>query len=158
MKYSLIIFFCVFTPGCGAQKPAGYKKEQVPVTKLTGTWIMQKRNGEITGETWVKINDSSLSGKSFWVKAGDTTLLETVDIVKEANDIYYIPVVSGQNEDRPVRFKLSGIKGTAYIFENQEHDFPKRIVYDFTGTKTLHAYIDDGTEKKRRHYYYKRKP
>lgn len=129
----------------------------IPFTQLAGTWIMEKKNGTIMGETWWKKDDNSMNGKSFLIKNGDTTLLETVDLLKEGNDIFYIPVAFGQNDDKPVRFKLTAVKESAYIFENPAHDFPKRIVYDFTDSNELHAYIDDGTEKKRQHYYYKKR-
>jgi hypothetical protein len=94
--------------------------------------------------------------ESFMIKHGDTTILETVELVKEGNAVFYIPVAYGQNDDKPVRFALTGITASAYTFENREHDFPKRIVYDFISSGTLHAYIDDGTEKKRQHYHYKK--
>ena len=95
-------------------------------------------------------------GKSYMVEGSDTTMLETVNLIKEGDDIFYIPVAFGQNDDKPVRFKLTGVNGTAYTFENPDHDFPKRIVYDFIGADTLHAYIDDGTDKKRQYYNYKK--
>ena len=45
-----------------------------------------------------------------------------------------------------------------FVFENPEHDFPKRIVYKLITTDSLHAYIDDGKEdsKKKQNFYYKR--
>lgn len=106
------------------------------------------------GETWISISDSSMYGKSFLITNSDTTLLEKVDLVKEGNDIFYIPVAFGQNGDQPVRFKLTSTTGDVYVFENAAHDFPKRIVYDFTKAGSIHAYIDDGTNAKRQHYYY----
>lgn len=127
-----------------------------PFEKLTGTWLMERKNGTVMGETWEQKNMNTIKGKSFLIKHGDTTLLETVTLVKEGNDIFYIPVAYGQNDDKPVKFKLTSVKKGEYIFENPAHDFPKRIVYDFTSSNTLHAYIDDGTEIKRQHYHYQK--
>lgn len=31
-----------------------------------------------------------------------------------------------------------------FVFENPEHDYPKRIVYKVIGSDSLHAFIDDG--------------
>jgi hypothetical protein len=153
MKQVFALFFCCLVLSCTAQQ----KKQLIPFQKLVGNWIMEKNDGTIMGETWIKKNDKELRGQSFMIQNGDTTILEIVDLVKKGNDIFYIPVAYGQNDDKPVSFKLTTIKATAYFFENPAHDFPKRIVYDFTGSNTLHAYIDDGTDKKRQHYYYKKK-
>lgn len=151
MKYCFVLIILLWSLFTTAQQAT------IPFTQLTGTWIMEKKNGTIMGETWWKKDDNSMSGESFLIKKGDTTILETVDLLKEGNDIFYVPVAFGQNDDKPVRFKLTAVTASAYIFENPAHDFPKRIVYDFTDSETLHAYIDDGTEKKRQHYYYKKK-
>jgi Domain of unknown function (DUF6265) len=139
---------------CMALSATAQQKNEIPFEKLTGNWTLTRPSGTIMGETWATKSGDEMNGKSFMVKKGDTTLLETVQLIKKGNDIFYIPVANGQNDDKPVPFKLTAVKGTAYIFENPEHDFPKRIVYDFTSNTTLHAYIDDGTEKKRQDYYY----
>jgi 2-iminobutanoate/2-iminopropanoate deaminase len=131
-------------------------KTAIPFEKFTGTWSLINKKGELMGETWIKKDGSSIAGKSYMVKSADTTMLETVDLVKEGGDIFYIPVAYGQNDDKPVRFKLTSCTGSVYTFENPEHDFPKRIVYDFISNDELYAYIDDGTENKRQHYNYKR--
>jgi 2-iminobutanoate/2-iminopropanoate deaminase len=128
----------------------------IPFEKLTGTWTMINKKGNLMGETWKKKNDYSMIGKSYMVKGADTTILETVDLLQDGTDMFYIPVAFGQNDDKPVRFKLTSCTGTVYTFENPAHDFPKRIVYNFISNNELHAYIDDGSENKRQHYHYKK--
>lgn len=156
MKHIFTTILSLFAFSAIAQQPEP-KKKAVPVKELTGTWIMEKKNGVIIGETWIAKDNNHIMGKSYLIKNGDTTILETVDLVKEGDDIFYIPVAYGQNDDKPVRFKLVAVDSTAYVFENPEHDFPKRVVYDFTGSDALHAYVDDRTENKRQHFYYKKK-
>ncbi len=156
MRLLLIATACMLMCIAGAQQPAAKKTISMPFEKLSGTWIMTKKDGTIVGETWLKKDNNSMTGKSFMIQNGDTTILETVELIKEGKYIFYIPVAYGQNDDKPVRFKLTSINASGYIFENAEHDFPKRIVYSFTSSNTLHAYIDDGTDKKRQHYYYKK--
>lgn len=153
MRYLIAITICFLSFAVSAQQ----KETSVLFEKLTGTWSMEKKNGTSMGETWEQKDVNTMKGKSFLIENGDTTLLETVDIIKEGNEIFYIPVAYGQNDDKPVSFKLTSVKTGEYIFENPLHDFPKRIVYDFTSNNTLHAYIDDGTEKKRQQYHYKKK-
>ncbi len=151
MRYIFTLTICLLAATSFAQQ-----KNSLPFKELTGTWTMINKKGNLVAEVWVKKDDNSMAGKSYMVKGSDTMMLEKVDLIKEGDDIFYIPVAFGQNEEKPVRFKLTGINGTAYTFENPEHDFPKRIVYDFTGSDTLHAYVDDGTDKKRQHFNYKK--
>lgn len=153
MKYFFIVAANFFLLSAAAQKEIA-----IPFEKLTGQWLSEKNaHGTVMGEIWEKKDEKSMKGKSFMIKNNDTTILETVELIKEGSDIFYIPVAFGQNDDKPVRFKLTSVNNTAYIFENPEHDFPKRIVYDFLKNKTLHAYIDDGTQNKRQHYNYHKK-
>ena len=151
MKY--ILAFTIFM---SVRTVSAQQKISLPFKELTGTWTLINKKGNLMAEEWIKKDDNSMIGKSYMVKSGDTVMLEKVDLVKEGDDIFYIPVAYGQNEDKPVRFKLTSAKDAVYIFENPAHDFPKRIVYDFSVNNALHAYIDDGTENKRQHYNYKK--
>jgi hypothetical protein len=151
MKYIFTLTICLMTATVFAQQ-----KVSLPFNELAGTWTMINKKGNLMAEAWIKKDDNSMTGKSYMVKGSDTIMLEKVELVKEGDDIFYIPVAYGQNDDKPVRFKLTSVKGGEYIFENPDHDFPKRIVYDFISSNTLHAYIDDGTDKKRQHYNYKK--
>lgn len=152
MKYILTAIIMGFFLRASAQQAV------IPFEKLNGTWTMTTPKGNLIAEVWQKKDDKSMKGKSYMVKGVDTTILETVDWVKEGEDMFYIPVAAGQNDDKPVRFKLTSFNGNVYTFENPAHDFPKRIVYDFTNKEALHAYVDDGTDKKRRHFNYKKQP
>lgn len=108
---------------------------------LQGTWSMQTRRGVIN-ESWEKTNDSVYSGKSYRVVNTDTMLLETVQLVKKGNDIFYIPVVTGQNQGQAVSFRLITADRNTFTFDNPEHDFPQRVIYQLTGNNTLQARIE----------------
>lgn len=135
---------------------ASAQQATLPFDKLSGTWTMTTKKGNLMAEVWYKKDENTMKGKSYMVKGADTTVLETVDWVREGDRMFYIPVTAGQNEEKPVRFTLTSCNGNVYTFENSAHDFPKRIVYDFISKEELHAYIDDGTDKKRQHYHYKK--
>lgn len=129
---------------------------QWPGQLIEGTWIMTTKNGAI-GETWKKINDTYYQSKGFMVKEKDTIITEQVTLQKTAAGIFYTSTVEDQNHKQPIAFKLTSSNNNTFIFENPVHDFPKRIVYEFTGNDALHAYIDDGaTGNKRQHFYYKK--
>ena len=69
----------------------------------------------------------------------------------------YTSTVEDQNKQQPIAFKMTKAEGNMFVFENPQHDFPKRIVYKLITTDSLHAFIDDGTEAgKKQNFYYKR--
>ncbi|MFT3682033.1 MAG: DUF6265 family protein [Ferruginibacter sp.] len=122
---------------------------------LEGTWLMATKTG-FTGETWKKIDENYYQSTGFIVKGHDTIITEKVALQRITGGIYYISTVENQNNKEPVSFKLTSSVNNIFTFENPAHDFPKRIVYAFTDTVTLHAYIDDGTGNKRQDYYFKK--
>ena len=127
-----------------------------PGQLIEGTWIMPTKNGAI-GETWKKVNEAYYQNKGFMVKGKDTIITEQVALRKTVEGVFYTSTVADQNNKQPVPFKLSSASNNIFIFENREHDFPKRIVYEFTDNTTLHAYIDDGaTTKNRQDFYFKK--
>jgi len=96
---------------------------------MAGTWKINAGSGLIV-EQWQIINDSTLSGKSMFVKNGtDTIPQETIELAYRSGSWYYIPTVNNQNNALPVQFKVFFLKGTEFISENPAHDFPQRIAY-----------------------------
>jgi 2-iminobutanoate/2-iminopropanoate deaminase len=139
-----------------AQLPETNSNNTWPGQLIEGTWMMPNKNGAI-GETWKKISENYYQNKGFIIKGKDTIRTEQVALRKTADGIFYTSTVEDQNNKQPVSFKLSSACNNIFIFENREHDFPKRIVYEFTDSTTLHAYIDDGIKgKKRQDFYYKK--
>jgi hypothetical protein len=90
------------------------------------------------------------------IKGTDTTINERVALTRTKKDVFYTSTVEDQNDKKPVAFKLTSANGNVFVFENPEHDFPKRIVYHLVSSDSLHAYTDDGMEgtKKIQHFYY----
>lgn len=96
---------------------------------MAGTWKINAGSRTII-EQWQIINDSTLSGKSYFVKNGkDTIPQETIELAFRNGDWFYIPAVKNQNNAQPVYFKVIFLKGTEFISENPAHDFPQRIAY-----------------------------
>lgn len=100
-----------------------------PFSWLEGNWRINTGKG-ILVESWKRINDSTLSGASFFIRGGkDTIPQETIELSLRNGNWNYIPVAKGQNNDQPVVFVVIFQKGTEFIAENKAHDFPQRIVY-----------------------------
>ncbi|HEY0356451.1 MAG TPA: hypothetical protein VGC29_09615, partial [Flavisolibacter sp.] len=72
----------------------------------------------------------TMMGKGFRIVEQDTLPLETVILKFVNGTISYNPTVPDQNEGKEVSFILNEIKEGQYIFQNPEHDFPKKIQYE----------------------------
>jgi hypothetical protein len=96
---------------------------------LAGTWTLNTDRGMLV-EKWIVLNDSTVIGRSVLVKAEkDTILQESLRLSNQNGAWHFTSTVEGQNNNRPVTFKLVFLKGTEFICENTKHDFPQRIAY-----------------------------
>lgn len=120
--YLTICLVCLLSTALIAQK------NSTP-TWLAGTWKINTGNGSIV-EQWKVLNDSTLQGKSMFVKtAGDSALQETLVLSYRKGEWNYTSTVVGQNNNLPVSFKIIFMGRTEFISENKTHDFPQRISY-----------------------------
>ncbi len=156
MKRSLFVYLLVLVSSQAIAQDAGasFKK----LTALQGTWSMESRKG-VLYETWRQVNDSSLAGRSYrLLNNNDTLLIEEVQILKKGNDIFYIPIVQDQNNRQPVLFKLLKTDANSFSFDNPQHDYPQRIIYELPTNDAMHARIEgmDMGSYKNSDFYYKR--
>jgi hypothetical protein len=145
-KLIVIIILSVFSSRAGAQTFS-----MTDAKWLIGKWENQTQRGRMV-EEWTRTNDSVFSARSYMINAQDTILLESVQLKKEGNELFYIPTVKGQNNEQPVRFKLSAMKAGSMVFENPAHDFPQKISYTLLDKDSLMAEISgivNGVERKR---------
>ena len=131
----LCIFFVALISGCGRNHPDFTKFK-----RLQGSWVYASEKGNVI-EAWEWVNDSLLKGKGLMVKDADTTITEYLEIQYSGKDIYYVPVVTDQNEGKPVFFRLTSVADDRYQFENPEHDFPTKIIYQLKGNDSLQVTI-----------------
>lgn len=117
--------------------------EQKPIgvaAWLIGTWENRTSQGSFY-ETWTKVNDSELSGKSYAIKEKDTVVFETIRLIAKNDSLFYIPTVKNQNSNLPVQFKQKIITNHQLVFENLKHDFPQTIAYTRIGRDSLVAVV-----------------
>lgn len=123
---------------------------------LIGTWENKTPRGSIY-ETWIKTNHKKLSGKSYILKEKDTIVFETIELVQQEGNLFYIPTVKNQNGGLPVRFAARKISENQLIFENMQHDFPQTISYMKTGANSLLAEISGSKNGKERNQFFSMK-
>lgn len=123
-------------------------KQQVSIADLS--WLMGTRTTEqenmLIYESWEKTNDELLSGRSYYTENGDTMLLETIEIKQIDGELFYCPSVANQNEGKAAQFKLTSNNPNELVFENPDHDFPKKIVY-IKENNNINAWIEGDGKK-----------
>mgnify|MGYP003597430084 CR=1 FL=1 len=103
-KIMFILFVFSLT---GFQKPSDLNEKMKPFTWMLGDWAMYTGSGTIT-ESWKMKNDSTYEGESMMIKNnGEVKPFEDIQLVYRNHEYYYIPVTAGQNDEKPVPFKLT---------------------------------------------------
>ena len=146
MAKQIIIFFLQFLlllPAYSQEYEDNIDMQKVEW--LIGTWVQETKKGAVY-ESWSLQNDSALLGRSYKINQQDTIIFETIRLVHESGKLYYVPVVSNQNQGKPVRFALVKLTDTEMVFTNPAHDFPQIIQYKQQGKDALLAEIR-GTNK-----------
>jgi hypothetical protein len=118
-----------------------------------GKWIMDTNKAEIY-EEWIVSGETELTGKSFSIEAGDEYVSEILYLKKFGEQWAYVAVPEGQSI---TLFALVEYTPKKFIFENKEHDFPQRIIYEFHKDGKLTAAIE-GTvngENKRKEFSFR---
>lgn len=135
MKKLLTILFLV--PVCIASGQSDIPKF------LEGTW--KTESGE-NYEQWNVLNDNTMKGFSCKMQNGKIVVSEYLDIYKTASEVIYTATVLNQNQGRGIDFKLTK-SDSVFIFENPNHDFPKKIVYKKLSDSELLVQVSDGIQK-----------
>jgi hypothetical protein len=93
-----------------------------------------------SGEHWLPLAGGTLLGVSRTVKQGMTIEFEFMQIGTMANGgLAFTAMPSGQ---RATVFPLLRLAEAEVVFENPEHDFPQRVIYQREGTAKLRARIE----------------
>lgn len=152
MKH-LIPFYCIVLifVSCLNNKEAG---TSLPVTAdtlawIVGVWQSDPEDG-LYVEQWQRENSSLYTGTAFMIRGTDTLFSERLEIRMLNDSLFYIPVVSGQNEGKPVRFLLKEVSRNRVVFQNLLHDFPQSITYESNQADSLHAWIEGAEQGKYR--------
>lgn len=138
MKTVSLVLLAVF--GVSAGLSADLRGAPDRTNWLIGTWETRSPRGSLF-EEWSRLNKDELSGRSYFIRDGDTVVVETIRLVSEGENLFYIPTVRDQNDGLPVRFSLRSISDTSFVFENPSHDYPQRISYTRISADSLIAEI-----------------
>jgi len=111
--------------------------------KLQGNWI------GLTGrEEWTKVEDEMvIEGISFYnvsyEEFGTNEMPNEHSVIVYDNDMW-VYIATPLEADKSTTFVCTKSSANEWIFENPQHDFPKRIIYRFLSDEQLETTIDAG--------------
>ena len=140
MKKYLLGISCVIllSAGIGAQENS---PEMWKLGFISGCWKGGDK-GMTLEEQWTRPAGQSMLGVGRTIRDGKTEFYEFLQIRERSDGIFYIAEPNG---GKAVSFKLVKVNDSQAIFENPEHDFPQRIVYQRTIDGSILASLE-GTE------------
>jgi hypothetical protein len=89
---------------------------------LTGCWS----NGAGIDENWMKPAGDTMFGSNRVVKNGKTQGFEFMRLREGDDGVFFTAWLAGQDE---TSFRLISWAGGRFVFENPQHDFPQRVIY-----------------------------
>ncbi|HEX6046032.1 MAG TPA: DUF6265 family protein [Pyrinomonadaceae bacterium] len=124
------------------------------VSWIAGDWQTPSGGRSQMEEHWTKPAGGSMMGMSRTVAGDKTVEFEYLRIEQRADGVYYVahPKARCPSTD----FKLTRASATEAVFENPQHDFPKRIIYRKTAGDSLTASIDAGEGTKSMSFAFKK--
>jgi hypothetical protein len=123
------------------------------ISWIAGDWQTAPGGRRQIEEHWTAVAGGSMMGVSRTVAGDKTVEFEYLRIEQRADAIYYVahPKARCPGTD----FKLTRASATEAVFENPQHDFPKRIIYRKTD-EGLTASIDAGEGSKAMSFVFKK--
>ena len=145
---SLVVFLAFILTNASTQTPT-----LADLAWMAGDWQTTVGRRQIE-EHWTKVAGASMMGMSRTVAGDKTVEFEYLRIEQRADGIYYVahPKARCPGTD----FKLTRVSATEAVFENPQHDFPKRVIYRKGADDSLTATIDGGEGSKAMTFAFKR--
>lgn len=137
-KITLLALIIAFA---SCEKKESVEKDKIKIADwIIGNWENTSPEG-VLSENWQKLNDSTFSASSYFIKGKDTLHFETIILAQLGETLTYKATVKGQNDDKPVSFPSTSESDKQLIFENLQHDYPQKITYTKGINNTLTAEI-----------------
>ncbi len=133
--YLFLVLFTGFLTSIAQSVPAD------ELSFLFGNWELKTAEGKVT-EHWKKEGNQLLGSSYKHDFKGNRTLTETIVLKQIKGKWQFLVTGYEKGNEGTTAFKLVSSKNNTFIFENLEHDFPQRIVYQPQGKAKLLAWIE----------------
>jgi Domain of unknown function (DUF6265) len=117
---------------------------------MAGSWQTDKSGRMVSDEHWAQPAGGIMIGMSRTIAGDKLASFESLRIEQRGEEIFYVASVKGRCP--ATDFKLTKLTGQEVVFENPEHDFPKRIIYRKKSATEMIASIDAGEGTKSLEY------
>ena len=151
LKRSMLAIFCLLLLTTHASTQTTTLAD---LTWISGDWQTAPGGRAQIEEHWTQAAGASMMGMGRTVAGDKTVEFEYLRIEQRADGIYYVAHPKGRCPGTD--FKLTRASATEAVFENPQHDFPKRITYRKGADDSLTATIDGGEGSKARTFSYRR--
>ena len=109
---------------------------------MSGSWRTAPGGRAQIEEHWMAPSGDTMIGMGRTVAGNRTVEFEFLRLERRPDAIYYLASPKGRC---PVtEFKLTKLSGQEVMFENPQHDFPKRVMYRKNSDGSLSASVDGG--------------
>ena len=145
----VFLFTLVLTVNTSTQTPT-----LADLAWIAGDWQTAPGDRRLIEEHWTNAAGAMMMGMSRTVAGEKTVEFEYLRIEQRGDGIYYVahPKARCPGTD----FKLTRASANEVVFENPQHDFPKRIIYRKGADDSLTASVDGGEGSKAISYAYRR--
>ena len=136
-QFALVVLFALLITNTSTQTPT-----LADLAWMAGDWQTAPGGRGRLRSIGRRLRAASMMGMSRTVAGDKTVEFEYLRIEQRADGIYYVahPKARCPGTD----FKLTRASATEAVFENPQHDFPKRIIYRKGADDSLTASIDGG--------------
>lgn len=153
--YLVLVPFLAICTGLASPSLAQVKVKQVPPVKskdiadlswLVGKWESKGQNSSFE-EHWMWPRDGVMIGMGREMSGSKMSFFEYLRIEQRKDGLFYVAQPNGKTQ---TDFRLTHTSKNTLVFENPEHDFPKKIEYarGAGGVVTVRV-SGDGTEKEK---------
>ena len=149
----LVLFILIGTQTAGANSNAGAGGTIADLAWMAGDWQTDPMGRAVSEEHWTRPAGGSMIGVSRTLVGDRTVSFEFLRIEVRGESIFY--VASPKGRCPATDFKLTRVSGQEAVFENPEHDFPKRIIYRKNSEGGLSAIVDGGEGTKSEKFDFK---
>lgn len=140
MKPLALLALCALLPlalrAPQEESPPPAKPDLKDLAWLAGHW-RQEAGGTLTEELWMPARGGVMLGLNRSVRGERKAAFEFLRLETDGQGVVYLASPGGAP---PTAFRLTAADASHAVFENPEHDFPKRIEYRLDGD-TLSASI-----------------
>jgi hypothetical protein len=138
----VVTLVTIWSAGASRNSAAAAASKIGQLSWMSGDWQTAPRGRAQIEEHWTQPAGGAMIGMGRTVAGDKTVEFEFLRIEQRGEDIFYVANPNGQCPQTD--FKLTRLSGQEVVFENPEHDFPKRVIYRKNPDGSLVASVDGG--------------